>query len=135
MQFRNLDYGMERCALHFEVPSPFERFDPMVNLTEHSQTDVWVLDSPVELSRYIPGSMEHAPKRRSLLTTLRFSAIESAHFGTFDCPSGEFTTLELTCSPMSLPCNVDFWQDKRAKPRGGECLGPRSDASVDSRTD
>ncbi len=30
----------------------------MVNLTEHSQQDVWILDSTTELSRYIPGSME-----------------------------------------------------------------------------
>ncbi|KAM5531783.1 hypothetical protein V8D89_014553 [Ganoderma adspersum] len=40
IQFRNLDYGMERCALHFEVPSPFGRFDPMVNLMEYSQADI-----------------------------------------------------------------------------------------------
>ncbi|TBU51886.1 hypothetical protein BD310DRAFT_890241 [Dichomitus squalens] len=119
VQFRHLDYRMEQCMLHFQVPQPIQFFDPKANITEGSHVEVWILDAPTELSRYIPGSMEFAPTRKSLLTTFRFSSIAHTQFGMFFCPSGGFTMLELTCTIGTMPCHVDFWQDQRAKPQGG----------------
>lgn len=122
MQFRNLDYAMERCVLNIVLPQPTVHFDPAVRLSDPSLVDVWLLDAPTELSRYISGSMDYAPKRRELLTTLTFSHAGLSHSSDFPCTSGMFTTLELTCSPTSSGCSVDFWQDQRAKPVGGESL-------------
>ena len=129
MQFRNLDYAMERCVLNIILPERNEDFDPDVKLADPSIVDVWLLDAPTEFSKYIKGSMDRAPKRRELLTTLTFSHAGSSRSSEFHCTSGEFTTLELTCSPAHKGCSVDFWQDQRAKPLGGEgipvlCPGP-----------
>ncbi|KAI0759040.1 hypothetical protein C8Q74DRAFT_1359986 [Fomes fomentarius] len=119
VQFRNIDYAMERCVLHTVIPERNGTFDPDVTLADPSMVDVWLLDGPTEFSRYIRGSMEYAPKRRELLTTLTFSRSEPSRSSEFHCTSGEFTTLELTCSPANAGCSVEFWQDQRAKPLGG----------------
>ncbi len=63
--------------------------------------------------------MDCAPKRRGPLTTLTFSRSGPSRSIELHCRSGEFTTLELTCSPANAGCNVDLWQDQRAKPLGG----------------
>ncbi|KAI0787539.1 hypothetical protein C8Q74DRAFT_1315427 [Fomes fomentarius] len=119
VQFRNIDYAMERCVLNIVLPERNGTFDPNVKLADPSIVDVWLLDGPTEFSRYIRGSMDYAPKRRELLTTLTFSRSGPSRSSEFHCTSGEFTTLELTCSPTNAGCGVDFWQDQRAKPLGG----------------
>ncbi len=119
VQFRNIDYAMERCVLTIVLPERNGTFDPNVKLADPSVVDVWLLDGPTEFSRYIRGSMDYAPKRRELLTTLTFSRSGPSRSNEFHCTSGEFTTLELTCSPTNAGCSVDFWQDQRAKPLGG----------------
>ncbi|CAL1697309.1 unnamed protein product [Somion occarium] len=119
LQFRNMDYAMERCILNITIPQRTDTFDPNVTVLERSSVDIWVLDAGTELLRYIDGATEYAPKRRELLTTLSFSALSSSSSGQFHCPSVHFTTLELSCSPSMPNCNVDFWQDQRARPIGG----------------
>ncbi|KAK7688221.1 hypothetical protein QCA50_008591 [Cerrena zonata] len=119
VQFRNIDYAMERCVLNITMPQKTDTFDPAVTLLDPSLVDIWTLDTPNELSRYIDGATTYAPKRKELLTTLTFSETSPNTFGEFHCPSGQFTTLELTCSPLMANCNVDFWQDRRARPLGG----------------
>lgn len=120
VQFRHLDYAMERCVVNITIPQQDGHFDPAVKLADPSMVDVWVLDAPTELSRYISGSMERAPARRELLTTLTVSRSEASHSSEFHCTSGKFTTVELACSPTHPGCSVDFWQDQRAKPIGGK---------------
>ena len=110
---------MERCVLNITIPQRTETFDPAVTLLDPSLVDVWTLDAPTELSRYINGATTYAPGRKELLTTLSFSSTSPSTFGEFHCPSGEFTTLELSCLPSMPNCNVDFWQDQRARPLGG----------------
>lgn len=105
--------------LNITILQRTDTFDPAVTLLDPSLVDVWMLDAPTELSRYIDGATTYAPKRKELLTTLSFSATSPDTFGEFHCPSGQFTTLELTCSPTTFNCNVDFWQDQRARPLGG----------------
>ncbi|RDX57165.1 hypothetical protein OH76DRAFT_1335028 [Lentinus brumalis] len=120
VQFRHLDYAMERCVVNITIPQQDGHFDPAVKLADPSMVDVWVLDAPTELSRYISGSMERAPARRELLATLTVSRSEASHSSEFHCTSGKFTTVELACSPTHPGCSVDFWQDQRAKPIGGK---------------
>ena len=130
VQFRHLDYAMERCVLNITIPQPDGHFDPAVKLTNPSMIDVWVLDSLTEFSRYITGSMGNAPSRRELLTTLIVFWSESSHSSAFHCESGEFTTLELVCAPSDPHCSVDFWQDQRAKPIGGQSGIPRNQLTL-----
>ena len=116
---------MERCVLNITIPQQDGHFDPAVKLADPSIIDVWVLDAPTELSRYISGSMDRAAPRQELLTTLTVSRSETSHSSEFHCKSGEFTTLELVCAPSHADCSVDFWQDQRAKPIGGKFGCPR----------
>ncbi len=129
VQFRNLDYAMESCILNFSVPVETAGFHPDVSLAPSSIIDVWTLADSGELAQDIRGRdiLARAPARRTLLATLPFPASGSQQSKAFHCPSGAFTALELVCSHTAPACRVDFWQDRRAKPVGGEYLSPRSD--------
>ncbi|KAI0359764.1 hypothetical protein OH77DRAFT_1446334 [Trametes cingulata] len=125
MQFRNLDYAMERCVLVADIPVPGDKFDPSVSLADPTTVDVWRVDARTEISPYIGDTWHRAPKRLDLLTTLTFSHANASRSQEFPCPSGGFTTVELACSKTAGPdakCHVDFWQDRRAKPTKGVYL-------------
>ncbi len=113
---------MERCVLHIEIPRATGKFDPDVKLSDPSHVDVWLLDARTELSRYITGSTDYAPPRRDLMATLAISNTSASISETFICRTGEYTTIELTCAPNFVGCAVHFWQDRRVKPRAGECF-------------
>ena len=117
-----MDYLMEHCVLHYDIPhsDSVRGFEPSVVLRpDPSTVDVWRLDMDSEISRYIKGSMDFAPARKQLLATLIMSTMESSQSEVFPCPSGKYTTLEVAC-PLAGACGVDFWQNQRANPRGGE---------------
>ncbi|KAI9066256.1 hypothetical protein FKP32DRAFT_1589764 [Trametes sanguinea] len=119
VQFRNLDYAMERCILNLSLPIKSDQFDPALNVVDTSSIDIWMLEDSEELAFDLHGLVEKAPKRRELLATLQYSTTGSVQTQEFHCPSGAFTTLELACSSSDSTCHVDFWQDRRAKPTGG----------------
>lgn len=124
VQFRNLDYAMESCILNISLPVETARFHPDINLTPTSVISVWSLEDTGEWAQDIRGraARTRAPARRTLVATLPFPTSGSQQSKSFRCPSGAFTTLELVCSRTASTCSVDFWQDRRAKPAGGEFL-------------
>ncbi|CCL98325.1 uncharacterized protein FIBRA_00319 [Fibroporia radiculosa] len=122
IQFRNLDYAMERCILTVSLPRHTQPFDPETEVNDPSVVDIWALDTATEISPHIAGTWERAPQRRELLTTLTFSRTGPSNSSEFRCPSNEFTTLELACTSSMSSCNVNFWQDQKAVPRGGVYL-------------
>jgi hypothetical protein len=110
---------MERCVLIVGIPVQHGQFNPSAQVTEPSVVDVWVLDSSIEMSRYVDGSMDHAPRRLAMLSTLSISNTSVTSHGEFTCKSNELLTLELVCSSSTPRCLIDFWQDKRVKPSRG----------------
>lgn len=123
VQFRNLDYAMEDCILNMSLPfEPESGLRPDVNLDPSCVVDVWILDDSEELAQDIRrgAALSRAPGRRALLTTLPFPTSGSQQSPTFRCPSGAFTTIEIACARTAERCHIDFWQDRRAKPIGGE---------------
>ncbi|EEB87723.1 hypothetical protein MPER_14831, partial [Moniliophthora perniciosa FA553] len=54
IQFRNLDYGMERCALYISVPALNMPHDPATNIEpeDGARVDIWTLDTSDEISPY-----------------------------------------------------------------------------------
>jgi hypothetical protein len=119
LHFRHLDFAMEECMLMFVLPQRSDSFNPNAELTVPSMVDVWILDSSSEISRHIYSTWKFAPTRLRKLTTLEFSEHNPSSSGNFSCPTNEFTTFELACSPVTPSCNVDFWQNHEATPRGG----------------
>lgn len=114
IQFRHLDYAMERCSLNAVIPEYVENGSSNGNMI-----DIWLLDTSVEISRQLSHSWASAPKRRRRLTSLTLTSSSAVSYD-FHCPSNEFTTLELSCPSFpNRPCHVDFWQDRRRVPIGG----------------
>ncbi|KAH9847673.1 hypothetical protein C2E23DRAFT_889780 [Lenzites betulinus] len=120
VQFRTLDYAMESCVVNLSLPVETEKFQPDIDLVEHSMIDIWALEDTEELAQDIRGALlARAPRRRTLLATLPFPASGSRQSPEFRCPSGKFTTIELACSNVNAACLVEFWQSRRVKPVGG----------------
>ncbi|KAI0667428.1 hypothetical protein C8Q78DRAFT_982017 [Trametes maxima] len=128
LQFRNIDYAMERCVIVVDVPNRLDEYSPETTLDDPTVVDIWHVDVDVrtEISPYTGGaSMHNAPRRLDLLVTLTFSLANTSRSQEFRCPSGEFTAVELACSGRgglpreSSKCFVDFWQDRRARPFKG----------------
>ncbi|KAF9001377.1 hypothetical protein BDZ89DRAFT_1081916 [Hymenopellis radicata] len=116
VQFRSLDYGMERCHLNPTIPSSnTTSFEAAVDVDFSSEIDIWMLDSSSELSRHTSWSA--APPRRSHFATVDFSG--KGHKPVeFRCPSSSFTIFEFSCSDRTPNCYIDFWQKKERVPNG-----------------
>lgn len=128
IQFRHLDYGMERCVLNASLPGSSAQFDPAIALADPAAVDVWLLEGPsTELTPANGTAWTRAPRRTSTkLAELAFSrAGAESSSGEFACLSGGFTTVELACAPRAsgVPCLVDFWQDPERAPGGTSCMG------------
>ncbi|KAF5360897.1 hypothetical protein D9756_004518 [Leucocoprinus leucothites] len=125
VQFRHLDYGMEKCSLNAIVP----RYTAEGKDSGGSSVDVWLIDFPMEISRQIYNSWPSAPKRSRLLASFNFTSSSNSVYE-FDCRSNEFTTLEFSCSSSINPCHLDFWQDKRRFPIGGVYVVQRAGSTL-----
>ncbi|KZV95268.1 hypothetical protein EXIGLDRAFT_834421 [Exidia glandulosa HHB12029] len=103
VQFRAMDWGMERCTLNLSIPEGS-------NFLDGPSLNVWMLASDIELRPGI-SAWGVAPARSKLLASS--ARLGQAHTIDFACLSGSFPTLELTCSENAPPaeCSVDFWQD------------------------
>ncbi|KAI4526369.1 hypothetical protein K525DRAFT_265201 [Schizophyllum commune Loenen D] len=110
MQFRNRDFGMERCVLVLSVPQQTPDLIPNVHLTEGSPVSVWLLDPDApELHPSI--SWGTAPRRHTKLATFAVSAEGNQTSDEFICAGDKFSTFEFECAEAE-GCEVDFWQNK-----------------------
>ncbi|THU95091.1 hypothetical protein K435DRAFT_839618 [Dendrothele bispora CBS 962.96] len=108
VQFRTIDWGMERCKLVFTVPKNFSS-----GIMSNSQIDVWALDSESP-SYFVNPTWRKRPKRVNLVTTFTLSPGESSVSSNFPCPSASNYNFELACSATSLPapCYVNLVQSR-----------------------
>ena len=112
VQFRTLDYGMERCTLHASLPDKTDALDPATTIVYPSTLDIWRLNIDSEITQHRPESWKIAPKRKSLFGTFEFPQGEDWASDDFHCLSLSYTTLEFTCSAKTPDCHVDFWQNR-----------------------
>lgn len=118
MQFRNMDFQMERCEIQGLVPPSGMPHDPSADIDYSGNMDVWLLDNSCELSRYV--LWDRAPQRVKKLTTFQFrqNSEQSMVIENFNCPSPGFSTFEFTCSEEMPNCRVDFWWVKKTPLNG-----------------
>lgn len=118
MQFRNMDYQMERCEVQGLVPPSDMPHDPAADIDYSGKIDVWLLENSRELSRYV--LWDRAPKRVKKLTTFQFphNSEQSTIVKSFHCPSPRFSTFEFVCSQETPNCKVDFWWVKKTPLNG-----------------
>ncbi|TFK23512.1 hypothetical protein FA15DRAFT_462935 [Coprinopsis marcescibilis] len=115
VQFKTLDYGMERCILHATFPNRTKELNPAIEVAPFSTINVWRLDRDHEISPRNPDSWKYAPNRKSLLALFDFPSSGTWSSKEFNCDSLSFVTLEFACA--SSNCHVEFWQD-RISPNG-----------------
>ncbi|THU90408.1 hypothetical protein K435DRAFT_728399 [Dendrothele bispora CBS 962.96] len=114
LQFRVMDYGMERCTLIAKLPSPTEldqseypRFYDIVERGLH--VDIWQLEDTGEL---IAKSMSYAsrPRRQVLVGSWKVEMGRETYLTeTRNCTSRSLLTFELGCA--SIDCQLYFKQD------------------------
>jgi hypothetical protein len=116
LQYRNRDFDMEDCVLSVTVPTSTNDFDPATSLIDGSLVDVWALADAEEL--FLHGTSRIASPRRHKMMTVNLARATNSTSSPFQCPSGNFTTLELACSGQGGVCSVDFWQTRAVKTGG-----------------
>ncbi|EPS93648.1 hypothetical protein FOMPIDRAFT_1026461 [Fomitopsis schrenkii] len=105
LQFRVMDYGMERCALALRLPSN-EDGDPKSADIELSVLDVSPQLDPSTIS------WSSRPASRNVVGTLRASSGEEVRLPEFPCRWGSLYAFEVSCAPGSPTCDVDVWADR-----------------------
>ncbi|KAA1477474.1 hypothetical protein DENSPDRAFT_587780 [Dentipellis sp. KUC8613] len=112
-QFRAVDYGYERCSLHFA----FEGFtDTNGELTTNTTLNVWMLDAGHRLQ---PSSLswQTRPRRKDFMGTVSLLPRTSVFMAEWECRWGEFFTFELACAQRDdqsdSGCHVELWQNPR----------------------
>jgi len=106
LQFRVMDYGMERCALALRLPSRSDSDKP-----DTVSLDLCALDVPRQLDPHTL-SWSTRPPCRSVVGTLRGSGGEEVRLPEFSCKWGSLYTYEVSCAPESPLCDVDVWADR-----------------------
>jgi hypothetical protein len=101
---------MEDCVLSIIPPGLSDTFDPLLSFNSGSLVEVWLLDRSEELLPHI--SWGYGPARSRKLMSITFETDMNATSDPFDCPSGAFSTFEITCASPSHNCSVDFWQTR-----------------------
>ena len=116
IQFRNLDYGMERCALWISIPRVNATHNPatLIQPVSGAGIDIWELDVDEELFPLPSGKWSSPPRRRLLYAGgLVLKEDTGIQLEEFSCRSGQHTTFEIACAPVNHDdCLLDFWQVK-----------------------
>jgi len=115
VQFRILDYEMERCAVTFEIPDADEirnrHTDINLDMGGITKVQVWELDTNRELDARAVNKRS-LPPRKTLVDTLQLKMGNATSTTEFPCKARTLHTYELTCEAED--CRVMFWQDKDA---------------------
>ncbi|KAH6899468.1 hypothetical protein BKA70DRAFT_1437278 [Coprinopsis sp. MPI-PUGE-AT-0042] len=104
LQFRILDFGMERCRFTLAIEPATYRYQ------SGSKIDVWELDAP---KRFDPQIMSWStrPSRIRLFSTLTLDTNSTVYESPeFHCRSRALRTFEVACSGTAM-CQLEFRQD------------------------
>ncbi|EGO00643.1 hypothetical protein SERLA73DRAFT_178509 [Serpula lacrymans var. lacrymans S7.3] len=117
MQFRAVDYGMERCALTLRLPAfDFDRIgtriDPVV-MDDPVQLSVCALDVSSSLNpRTLSWSSR--PRCQKQVGTLIARPGEEVKLPEFSCDWASLHTYEIACASESSDCELDVWSNQNA---------------------
>lgn len=110
LQFRAMDYGMERCALALRLPSDRDKQDWAPGNGPVS-VDVCALgvDRPLD-----PRALSWAsrPSCREPFGTLTAGPGEETRLPAFPCSWGTLYTYEVACASESPDCQLDVWANR-----------------------
>ncbi|KAG9221717.1 hypothetical protein CCMSSC00406_0005630 [Pleurotus cornucopiae] len=117
VQFRAIDYGMERCELHLALPS---LDSALLSGNQTMALSVHRLNTTIPLD---VSTLSHTSK------PIRMTKVGDVHLSSklgevwqrsFSCKTEEVLSFELTCSPETTTkgCHIEWWQNMK-KPNPG----------------
>ena len=108
LQFRTMDFGMERCALALRLPIVG---DSDVSSSNTTILDICKLDAPRLLA---PRALSWAtrPGCQKDVGTLVGRPGEEVQLPDFPCPWGSLHTYEVECASDAPECNIDVWSNQ-----------------------
>ncbi|CCL98203.1 uncharacterized protein FIBRA_00197 [Fibroporia radiculosa] len=112
LQFRTMDYGMERCQLALRIPSSMDQQDFTLNDSSgRARLDVCILDATAPLN---PRTVSWAnrPQCSGTARTLVAGPGEEARLAEFPCPWGSLHTYEVSCAGDASQCEIDVWANR-----------------------
>jgi hypothetical protein len=110
LQFRAMDFGMERCALVLRLPPLNESVWSGTNTTI---LDVCALDAAHLLDARVI-SWARRPDCRKHVGTFIPLADGEVQLPDFPCPWGSLHTYEVACTSNALDCSMDVWSTQHA---------------------
>ncbi|KAF8487759.1 hypothetical protein JB92DRAFT_2758829, partial [Gautieria morchelliformis] len=108
LQFRTMDFGMERCALVLRLPIVGESDASSANTTT---LDICTLDAPRLLDPRVL-SWETRPRCQKHMGTLVGRPGREVQLPDFPCPWGSLHTYEVACASDAPECNIDVWSNQ-----------------------
>jgi hypothetical protein len=112
LQFRAIDFGMEKCELVIGLPRGDEELEgnSTFDFQDSSALDVYALHhpGPVDVRKL---TWRSRPKRRDIVGTVTPTAGEETIIAWFPCRTGSLHTFEVACHDDS-DCLVDVWSSQ-----------------------
>jgi hypothetical protein len=107
MQFRALDFGMERCSFVLSIEASSYKYQP------GSKVDIWELKAPRRLDP-LSLSWSTRPSRNRLFASLTLGDNNTAVYETpeFRCASASLHAFEFACSDAKV-CQLEYRQDAK----------------------
>jgi len=112
LQFRIMDYGMERCALALRLPAPEDNQDWTLGDDDgNAHLEVCALNVSQPLN---PRALSWAnrPRCRDHVGTLVAGSDGEARFPHFPCSWGSLHTYEISCASDAPDCALDVWANR-----------------------
>jgi hypothetical protein len=109
LQFRTMDFGMERCALVLRLPSLGPSDVSSANTTI---LDICRVDAPRLLDPRVL-SWETRPRCQKHVGKVVGRPGGEVQLPDFPCPWGSLHTYEVACASDVSDCNIDVWSNQR----------------------
>ncbi|KAH9834556.1 uncharacterized protein C8Q71DRAFT_711052 [Rhodofomes roseus] len=128
VQFRAIDFGMERCELQLTTK-------PQTSASISSKPftlEIFRLNSTIPLDARALTYKTRPPHVSKVAAVQMNGAVDTHWHRSFGCASDEVLTFELACQPTldDGECRVEWWQNKSDPPTGKGSLNERWDGEL-----
>ena len=132
VQFRALDYGMERCALALRLPSSEPNHNSSSIATSSGTFTICKLDVPANrMLNMRTLYWDNRPACEKNLGTFSVIAGEEITLYEFSCAWGIVPAFELSCAPETPDCILDVWGGSNGEWGTSAMVEVTSDADCD----
>lgn len=116
LQFRVLDFGMEKCTLALRLPALGDKLPHPYRLGDGSAQEISLHVCQLDYARTLSERVTWNNKPRCLkgVTIMRGVAGTEVESEPFSCASGSHLAYEISCTEDNPNCLVDVWSNQNA---------------------